>query len=145
MGAWELWIAQPIRGRAELIQAALACALHLDPGFPWTPNASHRPEGGHHRQGKPPPAAPKEQFGPTPSHRSASGSKPDDLSTFFPITPFLPLPKSQCLWILSPRRGQGRPEGPRRGSLPEAAPRPPLLPSHRPGLLGWDTRQRNHK
>lgn len=71
--------------------------------------------------------------------RKLLGSKPGDLSTFFPNTSFLLLPESQCLWITSLWRGHGRPEG-LGGSLPEAARSPPS----QPGLLGWDIQQRNH-
>lgn len=57
---------------------------------------------------------------------------PDDLGTFFPNTPFFPLPKSQCLWPISLQRGQGRPQGCTTGSFP----------GHCPGPLGGDAPQR---
>lgn len=59
-----------------------------------------------------------------------------------------PSPFSQNLSVFGSfpcGEGQGRPEGPRRGLPARGCSRPPPLPSHRPGLFGWDTRQRNHK
>lgn len=92
-----------------------------------------------------PPSDSKAARGPRTLPQKPFGSKADDLSTFFPNTPFLPLPKSQCLWVPSLRRGQGRPEGPGRGLPPRGCCPPPPLPSHRSGLFGGDIRQGNHK
>lgn len=72
------------------------------------------------------------------------GSKPDDLSTFFPNTSSSPprpphLPISQCLWIPSLWCVQGRPEGP--GGAPSRGCSVSTLPAW---PASWDIRQRNH-
>lgn len=96
-GHWAWWVTRPTRGKSQedLIRATVAW------GHPWAPHASGRAGGRHRHQWEP--SSPNNlagHVGPNPP-TEFSGSKPDDLSTFFPNTPFLPLPESQCLWVVS--------------------------------------------
>lgn len=84
---------------------------------------------GHRRQRETSPSDSEGARGLRTLPQKRFGSKPDDLSTFFPNTPFLPLPKSQCLWIASLWRGQGRPAGPGGGRPPGGCPQPRPSPA----------------
>lgn len=102
------------------------------------PDASGRAGPGHHRQRETSPSSSEGARGLQALPQKLLGSKPGDLSTFFPNTSFLPRPKSVSLdhfAVARPRQARGP-----GGSLPEAAPSPPS----QAGLRGWDIRQRNH-
>lgn len=92
---------------------------------------------------KAPPATLEELAGPIPSHRSAFGSKPDDLSTFFPITPFPLLPKSVSLDHFPAEKAKAGLRALEGGSLLEAAlgphPSPATILACSAGTLGRET------
>lgn len=102
---------------------------------------------GHHRQWELLPATPMEHMGSKLSHRSSLEANLMTSAHFFQThtppphrPPSAPcLPKSQCLWITSLWRGQGRPESP--GGAPSRGCSVSALPAW---PASWDIRQRNH-